>query len=77
MMKTRLRRFYEALPYGERTARLAYVISIAAMPDAANGAEWREDPTFNVADAILGDPGLKRVLTAAIDAGCVVVEVPQ
>ena len=69
----RLRRFYEKMPYGKRSSRLAYVISVAALPDARPDSEWTEDGTFQAADAILADPGLKAVYKAAIENGCAIV----
>lgn len=69
-----LRRFYEALPFGRRTDRAAYVTSIVKMPDATHGSEWKEDEAFNAAEAILADPGLKTVYSAAIKDGCAILD---
>ena len=74
MPATKLRRFYEAIPFGRRTDRAAYVTSIAAMPDAVDGSEWKEDAAFNAAEAILNDPDLKQIYSAAIKDGCAIVD---
>jgi hypothetical protein len=66
MPTTKLRRFYEAMPFGRRTDRLAYVTRIAAMPDAVDGSEWKEDAALNAAEAILEDPSLKQIYAAAM-----------
>jgi hypothetical protein len=39
-------------------------------------AEWREDPTFDAAEAVLADPGLKTVYKQAIERGCAIVMTP-
>ena len=69
----RLRRFYEKMPYGRKSDRVAYVISVTALPEAIPDAEWTEDPTFNAAEAVLADPGLKTVYKTAIERGCAIV----
>ena len=69
----RLRRFYEKMLTGKRSSRLAYVISVAALPESAPDAEWTEDPTFQAADAILADPGLKAAYKAALQNGFAIV----
>lgn len=45
-----------------------------AMPPAADNATWKEEHTFNAADAILASPGLKAVYAAAIKDGCAVTD---
>ena len=72
----RLRRFHEKMPHGKRSARVAYVVSIAALPEAAPDAEWTEDPTFHSAEAVLADPDLKAVYLDAIKNGCAIVATP-
>jgi hypothetical protein len=66
----RLRRFYEKVPYGGTSSRVAYVTSRAALPEAAPDAEWTEDAAFNAGDAILANPLLKEVYKEAILKGC-------
>ena len=69
----RLRRFYEKMPYGIKSSRVAYVVSIAALPESLPDAEWTEDPSFRAGDALLAEPGLKAVYKMALDNGCSLV----
>lgn len=64
------------MPYGIRSNRVAYVISVAALPEPLADAEWTEDPTFQPADAVLADPGLKAVYKTAIEKGCAILTSP-
>ena len=48
----RLRKYFEALPYGKRTGRVAYVIDPSTMPKPSTGAEWAEEKSFNAANKI-------------------------
>jgi hypothetical protein len=66
----RLRRFYEKVPYGRTSSRVAYVTNRAALPQALPDAEWTQDATFNAGDAILANPLLKEVYKEAILKGC-------
>jgi hypothetical protein len=66
----RLRRFYEKVPYGRTSSRVAYAINTAALPESLPDAEWAEDATFNAGDAILVNPLLKEVYKEAILKGC-------
>jgi hypothetical protein len=66
----RLRRFYEKVPYGRTSSRVAYATSVAALPKSLSDAEWTEDAAFNAGDAILADPLLKEVYKEAILKGC-------
>jgi len=72
----RLRRFYEKMPYGIKSSRVAYVIDAAALPEALPDAEWKEDLSFRAAESVLGDPGLKAVYLMALEKGCAVVTTP-
>jgi hypothetical protein len=72
---TKLRKFVETLSNGA-VSRIAYVTVAAAMPPAADHATWKEDHTFNAADAILASPGLKAVYAAAIKDGCALTNGP-
>jgi len=69
----RLRRFYEKVPYGQTSSRVAYATSRAALPEPSPDAEWTEDAAFNAGDAILADPLLKGVYKEAILKGCAMV----
>lgn len=66
----RLRRFYEKVPYGRTSSRVAYATSRAALPEPSPDAEWTEDAAFNAGDAILANPLLKEVYKEAILKGC-------
>jgi hypothetical protein len=68
----RLRRFYEKVPYGRTSSRVAYVTNRAALPEALPDAQWTEDAVFNAGDAILANP-LKEVYKEAILKGCAMV----
>jgi hypothetical protein len=57
----RLRRFYEKVPRGGSSTRVAYATSRSALSKLLPAAEWVEDITFNAGGAILADPGLKDV----------------
>ena len=66
----RLRRFYEKVPYGRTSSRVAYVTNRTALPEPSPDAEWIEDATFNAGDAIFANPLLKEVYKEAILKGC-------
>jgi hypothetical protein len=66
----KLRRFYEKVPYGRTSSRVAYVTNRATLPEALPDAEWTEDTAFNAGDAILANPLLKEVYKEAILKGC-------
>lgn len=70
---TKLRKFVETLSNGV-AGRVAYVTVAAAMSPAAELATWKEDFTFNAAEAILAAPDLKAVYAAAIKDGCALVQ---
>lgn len=69
----RLRKVIEIGSFGEKSGRVAYVLKPETLPSPIAGFEWREDGTFNAAEAVLADAGLKDVYTAAIKAGYAVV----
>jgi hypothetical protein len=67
----RLRRFYEKLPYGRTSSRVAYATNVAALPaESSKDAEWTEDAGFNASEAIIADPLLAEVYKQAILKGC-------
>jgi hypothetical protein len=69
----RLRKYIEGMAYGRKTNRTAYVMKIGALPDPLPGSKWLEDTSFNAADELLRDPGLKAVFKAALESGCEIV----
>jgi hypothetical protein len=70
----RLQKFVERGAYGEGLSRSAYVLQFSSLPQAGEGMAWHIDETFNVADELLDNPGLKDVFKMAIDKGCAVVD---
>jgi hypothetical protein len=72
----RLRRFYEKVPYGQTSSRVAYATSTAALSKSLPDGEWAEDTKFNAGEAILADPTLKDVYKEAILKGCAIAKEP-
>ena len=58
----RLRRFYENVPQGDSSTRVAYATSRSALSKLLPAAEWVEDIAFNAGEAILADPRAERCL---------------
>lgn len=51
---------------------VAYLINFAALPPPSDGMTWQLVDSFNAGDELLREPGLKKVVKAAIDqAGAV------
>jgi len=48
----------------------------AALSEVSNGAKWNPDSSFNVADAVLADPGFASVLRVVLREGHVVMPGP-
>lgn len=69
----RLQKFFEQGEFGEGPGRIAYVLKLDIMPQPQQGMTWRTDPSFNAAEAILNDPGLKDVFKTAIANGYAIV----
>ena len=65
----RLKKMIESGSSGERSGREAFVLRPDTLPAAHAGFDWREDETFNAAEAILEDPSLKELFSAAIKNG--------
>jgi hypothetical protein len=66
----RLRRFYEKVPSGQTSCRVAYATSAGALFKSLPDGESAEDTEFNAGDAILADPTLKDIYKEAILKGC-------
>jgi hypothetical protein len=66
----RLRRFYEKVPCGRTSSRVACVTNRASLPKALPDAEWTEDAAFSAGEAIFANPLLKEVYKEAILKGC-------
>jgi hypothetical protein len=73
-MTTRLQKFIERSSHGDSLlGRAAYVLDASALPWPAEGMEWQKIDSFNAAEEVLNDPGLKSVFKTAIDNGFAVV----
>jgi hypothetical protein len=70
---TRLQKFIEQGAYGEKSGRVAYAFNLNSLPQPNDGMEWQTAPSFNVADELLKEPGLKDVFKAAIEKGYALV----
>ena len=55
------------------TGRIGYAKTVAALSEVSDGAEWKPDPSFSVAEVILDDPTFASVLRAVLSDGHVVV----
>ena len=53
----RVRKFVEV-----NSGRIGYAMTAAALSDVSNGAAWRPDPSFGVADILFADPEFAAVL---------------
>jgi hypothetical protein len=65
----RLQKFVEQGAYGEKSGRVAYAFTLNSLPQPNEGMEWQIAHSFNVADELLKDAGLKDVFKAAVDKG--------
>ena len=70
---TRLRKFIEQGAYGEKSGRIAYAFNLNSLPRPNDGMDWQTVPSFNVADELLKEPGLKDVFKVAIEMGYALV----
>ena len=70
---TGLQKFIEQGPYGEKSGGVAYAFKLSSLPQPNEGMDWQIARSFNVADELLNDAGLKDVFKVAIDKGCAVV----
>ena len=71
----RLQKFVEQ-GAGEQSGRTAYAFSREKLPPPGENLEWKAGPSFNAADEVMRDPGLKDFFMAAIGKGCALVEPP-
>jgi len=65
----RIVRYFEFGGSGERTGRQLIIKDHTSKPPPAEGAKWRLDPDFNVADELLESPGFRQVLASALKNG--------
>jgi hypothetical protein len=71
---TRLEKFMEKGAYNEQGGRIAYVMRPSSLPEPLEGMTWQKVESFNFADELLENAGLKDVFKAALDKGCALVE---
>ena len=64
----RIRKFVEA-----GSGRIGYAMTESALSEASGGAKWDPDPSFSVADALLGDPTFASVLRMVLSDGHVMM----
>ena len=68
----RLRKYIEQMPDG-RELRVAYAMTVTALPDPRPRSKWQEVALFSAADELLAEPGLKTVFKVAIERGFAIV----
>ena len=68
----RLRKYIEQIPDGKEL-RIAYAMTLTALPDPRPRSKWHEVAPFSAADELLAEPGLKTVFKAAIERGFAIV----
>jgi hypothetical protein len=64
----RLRKYVERTA-GAQELRVAYAMTVTALPDRGPRAQWREISPFSAADEVLSDPALKTAFKTAIERG--------
>jgi hypothetical protein len=69
----RLQKFFEQGAYGEKSGRVAYAFQASSLPEPVDGMTWQPAQSFNAADELLQDAGLKDVFKAAVAIGYAVV----
>jgi hypothetical protein len=70
---TRLQKFIEQGAYGEKSGRIAYTFDFDSLPEALEGMSWKKAESFNAADDLWKDAGLKDAFKLAIEKGCALV----
>jgi hypothetical protein len=53
--------------------RIGYALTAATLSEVSNGAMWKQDPSFGVADSILDNPDFASVLKAVLRDGHVIM----
>jgi hypothetical protein len=72
-MTTRLQKFVERGAYGEGPGRTAYILDSSSLPQSAEGIDWQKVDSFNAAEEVLNDPGLKPVFKMPLEKDCALV----
>jgi hypothetical protein len=68
----RLRKYIERTADG-RDLRIAYAMTVTALPEPRPRAQWQEVTPFSAADEVLSDPALKTIFKIAIERGFAIV----
>lgn len=70
----RLQKFIEH-GSGQKPGRTAYAFGSASLPEPSVGMDWRAVSSFNAADELLQNEGLKEVFKTAIAKGYAIVQI--
>ena len=71
----RLQMFVEhSVTGGYRSKRAAYAFAPENLPPPGENLEWKTVSSFNAADEIMRDAGLKDIFIQAVEKGCAIVE---
>jgi hypothetical protein len=68
----RLRKYIERLPDG-RELRVAYAMTLTALPEARPRSKWQQVLPFSAAGEVLAEPCLKTLFKTAIERGFAIV----
>jgi hypothetical protein len=72
----RLQKFVEQGADGGEPGRTAYAFSQDKLPSSGENLEWKSVPSFNAADEVMLDPGLKDLFMKAIEEGFAILAPP-
>jgi hypothetical protein len=72
----RLQKFVEQDGSGEKLGRAGYAFSRDKLPPPGENLDWNAVPSFNAAEELMRDPGLKELFKAAIADGFAIVAPP-
>lgn len=73
----RLQKFIEQGADGVEPGRTAYAFIQDKLPPPDENLEWKAVPSFNAADEVMRDPGLKELFMKAIEDGYAIVAPPS
>jgi hypothetical protein len=68
-----LMKFVEQGAYGEKSGRIAFAFKLTSLPTPIEGMDWQPVNSFNAADELIANAGLKHVFDIAIAKGCALV----
>jgi hypothetical protein len=69
----RLQKFVEQDVRGEKPGRTAYAFGLNSLPAPGEHLEWQAVPTFNAAEEVMHNAGLKDVFRTAIAEGYAII----